>query len=194
MLVMLIKCTFIANFRYSWYFMPLQIINKCITSVQGRFWLAYDQIFLFCINQIQSFWKVTTFVLLFFNHRWYICDTGARRTLFKSVRSWCIGSSDQSLMVDPMSCFSAWPVLHDWYSKGHCMVHTKQHLLLIGKSSLSGGSRFTLTVWVVFNICPTPNNSKINVLSASLIKHSLPSLFVIHFKWYKISKCENWKI
>ena len=55
------------------------------------------------------------------------------------------------------------PVLHDWYNKtrGMCypvcgMVHIKEPLLLIGKSS-----GFPLTIRVVFTICPTPYNRKI---------------------------------
>ena len=45
------------------------------------------------------------------------------------------------------------PVLHDWCNKGRgmcypvCgMVHIKEPLLLIGKSSLCGGSRFPLSL------------------------------------------------
>ena len=80
----------------------------------------------------------------------------------KGVRSWCDGSADRDFMVDPLSCFSFQPVLHDCYNKGRgmcypvCrMVHIKQHLLLIGKSSpFSGGSGFTLSLseWS-FTIC-----------------------------------------
>ena len=51
--------------------------------------------------------------------------------------------------VNPLSYFSLMPVLHDWYNKGRgmcypvCgMVHIKEPLLLIGKSSLCGGSGF----------------------------------------------------
>ena len=58
--------------------------------------------------------------------------------------------------------FSFQPVLHDWCNKGRgmcypvCgMVHIKEPLLLIGKSSLSG---------------PLPYNHKLNVLSVSLNK------------------------
>ena len=86
-------------------------------------------------------------------------------------------------MVDPLSYFSFQPVLHDWYNKGRgmcysvCgMVHIKEPLLLIGKSSPCGGSGFPLTLseWF-FTICPTPYNRKLktkfkNVLSASLNK------------------------
>ena len=52
-------------------------------------------------------------------------------------------------MVDPLSYFLFQPVHHDWFHKGHgmcypvCgMMHIKQPLLLIGKSSLCGGSGF----------------------------------------------------
>ena len=86
----------------------------------------------------------------------------------KSVRSWCDGSSDRSFMVDPLSYFLFQPVLHDWFNKG-CgmyypvcgMVHIKEPLLLIRKSSLCGGSRFHLSLseWS-FTICVTPYNRK----------------------------------
>ena len=67
-------------------------------------------------------------------------------------------------MVDQLSYFSFQPVLHDWCNKG-CgicypvcgMVHIKEPLLLIGKSSPSnGGSGFllSLSVWS-FIICMT---------------------------------------
>ena len=55
------------------------------------------------------------------------------------------------------------PVLHDWCNKGHCMyypvfgnMHIKEPLLLIGKSSLCGGSVFPLLLseWS-FTVCPT---------------------------------------
>ena len=69
----------------------------------------------------------------------------------KSVRSWCDGSSDRSFTVDPLSYFSFQPVLHDWCNKGcgMCylvceMMHIKEHLLLIGKSSPCGSSGFPL--------------------------------------------------
>ena len=51
--------------------------------------------------------------------------------------------------VDPLSYFSFQPVPHDWCNKGRgmcypvCgMVHIKEPLLLIDKSSLCGGSGF----------------------------------------------------
>ena len=86
----------------------------------------------------------------------------------KSVRSWCDGSSDRSFMVDPLSYFSFQPVLHDWCNKG-CgmyypvcgMMHIKEPLLLIRKSSLYGGSGFpfSLSEWSS-TIYLTPYNCK----------------------------------
>ena len=83
----------------------------------------------------------------------------------KIVRSWCDRSSDQSFMVDPLSYFLFQPVPHDWYKKGHgmcypvCgMMHIKEPLLLIGKSSPCGGSGFPLSlfVWLFFSsVCTT---------------------------------------
>ena len=51
------------------------------------------------------------------------------------------------------------------------MVHIKEPLLLIGKSSTCGSSGFPLSLseWS-FTIYPTPYNRKYNVLSASLNK------------------------
>ena len=56
-------------------------------------------------------------------------------------------------MGGPIELFKFQPVLHDWYNKGHgmcylvCgMVHIKEPLLLIGKSSPCGVSRFPLTI------------------------------------------------
>ena len=74
----------------------------------------------------------------------------------KSVCLWCGGSSDRSSMVDRLSYFLFQPVLHDWCNKccGMCypvcvMVHIKEPLLLIGKSSPCGGSGFPLSLSVV---------------------------------------------
>ena len=90
---------------------------------------------------------------------------------------WVVGSILHG--VDPLSCFSIQPVLHDWCNKccGMCnpvceMVHKKEPLLLIGNCSpFSGGSGFPLSLseWS-FTICLTPYNRKQNVLSASLNK------------------------
>ena len=71
--------------------------------------------------------------------------------------------------VDPLSYFSFEPVLLNWCNKGrgmYCpvcgMVHIKEPLLLIGKSSPCGGSGFPLSLseWS-FTICPMPYNRKI---------------------------------
>ena len=56
-------------------------------------------------------------------------------------------------LIDPsLSYFSFQPVFHDWFNKGRgmcypvCgMVHIKEPLLLIGKSSPCGGSGFPLS-------------------------------------------------
>ena len=76
--------------------------------------------------------------------------------------------------------FSFQPVLHDWGNKGRgmcypvCgMVHIKEPLLLIGKSSPCGDSGFPLSLseWSsTIILCQTPYNRKQNVLSASLNK------------------------
>ena len=67
-----------------------------------------------------------------------------------------------------LNILSIQPVLHDWCNKGHgmcypvCgMVHIKEPLLSIEKSSLCGGSRFPLSLseWS-FTICPTPYNRR----------------------------------
>ena len=66
------------------------------------------------------------------------------------------------------SYFSFLPVLHDWCNKGRgmcypvCgMVHIKEPLLLIDKSSLCGGSGFpfSLSEWSL-TICLTPYNRR----------------------------------
>ena len=89
---------------------------------------------------------------------------------------WVVGSILHG--VDPLSYFSFQPVLHDWCNKGRgmcypvCgMVHIKEPLLLIDKSSLCGGSGFpfSLSEWSL-TICLTPDNRRYNVLSASLNK------------------------
>ena len=68
----------------------------------------------------------------------------------------------------PMSYFSFQPVLHDWCNKGLgmfypvCgMMHIKEPLLLLEKSSPCGGSGFSLSLseWS-FTICLTPYNRK----------------------------------
>ena len=68
----------------------------------------------------------------------------------------------------PLSYFSFQPVLHDWCTKGcgMCypvcgMVHIKEPLLLIDKSSLCGSSGFpfSLSEWSL-TICLTPYNRR----------------------------------
>ena len=79
---------------------------------------------------------------------------------------WVVGSILHG--VDPLSYFSFQLVLHDWCNKGRgmcypvCgMVHIKEPLLLIDKSSLCGGSGFpfSLSEWSL-TICLTPYNRR----------------------------------
>ena len=72
---------------------------------------------------------------------------------------WVVGSILHR--VDPLSYFSFQPVLHDWCTKGCGMVHIKEPLLLIYKSSLCGGSGFpfSLSEWSL-TICLTPYNRR----------------------------------
>ena len=90
-------------------------------------------------------------------------SSGIERSLM--VR-WVVGSIRHG--VDPLIYFSFQPVLHDWCNKvrGMCypvcgMVHIKEPLLLIDKSSLCGGSRFpfSLSEWSL-TICLTPYNRR----------------------------------
>ena len=78
---------------------------------------------------------------------------------------WVVGSI---LHGGPIELFSFQPVLNGWYKKGRgmcypvCgMVHIKEPLLLIDKSSLSGGSGFpfSLSEWSL-TICLTQYNRK----------------------------------
>ena len=85
-------------------------------------------------------------------------------------------------MVDSLNCFSFQPVLHDWCNKGRgmCypisgMMHIKEPLLLIGKSSSCGGSRFPLSLSSTIYVMPY--NCKYSVLSASLNK-TFPSFLI----------------
>ena len=80
--------------------------------------------------------------------------------------SYLVNSKHNSTIVE--SYFSFQPVLHDWCNKGRGMyypvcgiMHIKEPLLLIGKSSLCGGSGFPLSLseWS-FTICLTPYNRK----------------------------------
>ena len=80
--------------------------------------------------------------------------------------------SNRVVLQDNTSlAFSFQPVLHDWCNKGRgmcypvCgMVHIKEPLLRIGKSSPCGGSGFPLSLseWS-FTTCLTPYNRKIKM-------------------------------
>ena len=94
----------------------------------------------------------------YFLHRWIYSKSNLRR----QPRT-CSVICRSSVIY-----FSFQPVLHDWCNKGcgMCypvcgMVHIKEPLLLIGKSSLCGGSGFpfSLSEWSL-TICLTPYNRK----------------------------------
>ena len=64
-------------------------------------------------------------------------------------------------MVVPLSYFSFQPVLHDWCNKGcgmcypvYGMMHIKEPLLLIGKSSPWSGSGFPFSLCVLPSFIP----------------------------------------
>ena len=91
------------------------------------------------------------------------CSSEVERSLM--VR-WVVGSILHG--VDPLSYFTFQPVLHDWCNKGcgMCypvcgMVHIKEPLLLIDKSSLCGSSGFpfSLSEWSL-TICLMPYNRR----------------------------------
>ena len=103
--------------------------------------------------------------------RLYIYDSGGAGRSSVVERSlmvrWVVGSILHG--VDPLSYFSFQPVLHDWSTKGRgmcypvCgMVHIKEPLLLIVKSSLCGSSGFpfSLSEWSL-TICLTPYNRRV---------------------------------
>ena len=79
-----------------------------------------------------------------------------------------IGRRIDPSWVNPLSYYLFQPVLHDWCNKGRSMyysvcgmMHIKEPLLLIGKSSLCGGSGFpfSLSEWSL-TICLMPYNRK----------------------------------
>ena len=80
--------------------------------------------------------------------------------------------------------FSFQPVLHDWCNKGRgmcypvCrMVHVKEPLLLIGKSSPCGGSRFPLllSVWCFTNVW---RHITVNKLCSASLNKTFPSFLI----------------
>ena len=80
-------------------------------------------------------------------------------------------------MVDPLSYFSFQPVFHDWCNKGRgmcylvCgMVHIKEPLLHIGKSSPCGGSGF-LSRYPNSHLQYIRRHITVNVVSTSLNKN-----------------------
>ena len=95
--------------------------------------------------------------------------TGARCSFV--VRAFAQGAMGRRIdpsWVEPIEVFLIPAVLHDWCNKGRgmcypvCgMMHIKEPLVLIRKSSLCGSSRFpfSLAEWSL-TICLTPYNRK----------------------------------
>ena len=73
------------------------------------------------------------------------------------------------------------------------MVHLKESLLLIGKSSSCGGSGFPLSLWEwLFAICTTLYSRKYNALIALLNKTLLLQYFVcFHFMRLELNAFSN---
>ena len=121
--------------------------------------------------------NMETYIISFKEQTLFVLGAGRSSEVERSLMvRWVVGSILHG--VDPLSYFSFQPVLHDWCNKssGMCypvcgMVHIKEPLLLIDKSSLCGGSGFpfSLSEWSL-TICLTPYNRRYNVLSASLNK------------------------
>ena len=87
---------------------------------------------------------------------------------FTSVRDKAEKQTTTNVSSDNSKVYSFQPVLHDWCNKGRgmcypvCgMVHIKEPLLLIDKSSLCGdsGFPFSLSEWSL-TICLTPFNRR----------------------------------
>ena len=97
----------------------------------------------------------------------WLYGTGRSSEVERSLMvRWVVGSILHG--VDPLSYFSFQPVPHDWGNKGrgmcypvYGMVHIKEPLLLIDKSSLCGGSGFpfSLSEWSL-TICLTSYNRR----------------------------------
>ena len=81
-----------------------------------------------------------------------------RKRRGKSIRSWCDGSSDRSLMVNPLNYFSFQSMFHDSCNEHRGMYYHVCGMVLFGKCSpSSGGSGFSLLLFELsFTICPTP--------------------------------------
>ena len=100
-------------------------------------WLGF-----LCSNQCTTTGVLKAVVYAVFVEKWY------------NIYFLCSRSSDQSPMVDLLSYFLSQPMLHNWCNKGFgmfyivCgMVHLKDSLLLIRKSSPCGSSRFSLSLF-----------------------------------------------
>ena len=122
---------------------------------------------LLCLSYTVCHFQTSYNKIYFQTLNWISLGAGRSSEVERSLMvRWVVGSILHG--VDPLSYFSFQPVLHDWCSKGRgmcypvCgMVHIKEPLLLIDKSSLCGGSGFpfSLSEWSL-TICLTPYNRR----------------------------------
>ena len=109
------------------------------------------------------------FYVVYGNNRLHSYDGNTQGRICSHLLQWFESACHNSESI-PMTCtmYSFQPVLHDWCTKGRgmcypvCwMVHIKEAILLIGKSSLCGGSGFpfSLSEWSL-TICLTPYNRR----------------------------------
>ena len=124
--------------------------------------MTYSTHFIYGYMALSVVYKSHTFILFF---KLFYPGAGPSSEVERSlIVRWVIGSILHG--VDPLCYFSFQPVLHDWCNKGRgmcypvCgMVHIKEPLLLIDKSSPCGGSGFpfSLSEWSL-TICLRPYN------------------------------------
>ena len=155
--------------------------------------------FLYLGAQWHSSGGCSTRLELDYTSHWNMASTMAARTIsaFANNMETSINLFYELLMSTAMSTVPLMDFVNLWWSTtpgrpkcnkvcGMCypvcgMMHIKEPLLLIGKSSPCGGSGFPLSLseWS-FTICLTPYKRKSNVLSVSLNK-TFPSFLPYRF-------------
>ena len=138
------------------------VITCLFVVVLGFFFVFFTfNLFYYC-----SFSSLFSFFLFFISSSFSSSSKGQSVGQWYDVRMTCDRSSIAFDLVLFYVCIQ--PELHDWCNKGRgmcypvCgMMHIKEPLLLIGKSSPCGGSRFPLSLseWS-FTICLTSYNRK----------------------------------
>ena len=138
---------------------------SCVVTVTDLQWGSSSRLSLPCLNSAFHF-----FTMLYkgaFSPSVTTMSSWISLRCNSVVRAFAHGA--MGLWIDPSwSYFSFQPVLHDWCNNGcgMCnpvcgMVHIKEPLLLIGKSSLCGSSGFPFSLSECsLTICLTPYNRK----------------------------------